>query len=137
MVSLKQSDRLSAARMLTGLLVGLMLPTGSAGAAHVVLGSNVGDKVQLQINRKSPDPAKHQVKFATKDPGLAFTPGGGAVDDPLANGATALVFGGSDCQCIPLPPAGWTASPKSGTPKTYKWKDAVTKSAAQVAAGKV
>lgn len=52
-----------------------------------------------------------------------------------------VVFSASDCQCLSLASAptvtpGWTQAPTSGTPKKYKWKDLVSKSTAQVSAGK-
>src|SRR5262249_2197035 len=97
------------------------------------------DKAKIQINKKSTNPASHDIQYSVKDVDVVFTPGGGATDDPVANGAEAVVFSATDCQCMTLAPAptvipGWTRSPSAGTPTKYKWKDAATHSAAQVKA---
>jgi hypothetical protein len=101
-----------------------------------------GGKVKLQINKKSSKPAAHMIQYSAKHPSILITPGGGDTDDPLTNGATAVVFSGTDCQCLDLAPApivspGWTQAPASGTAKKYKWKDKATKSAALVGTGKI
>jgi sugar lactone lactonase YvrE len=112
----------------------------SATAADVLLGSGTEDKISVQINKKSANPASHSIKFGAKSPGIVFTPGSGSIDDPVTNGAAALVFSDTDCQCIVLGQApgtspGWTTSPTSGTPKAYKWKDLATRSTALVKTG--
>ena len=115
--------------------------TRQAHADDVVLGSGIGSKVQVQI-KKGGNPVTDSIKYAAKDPAIAFTPGSGAVDDPVTNGASMVVFSANDCQCLSLAPVptvvpGWTQAPASGTPTKYKWKDQVSKSSAQVSAGKI
>lgn len=114
---------------------------GPALAADVVLGSGPGDKIAVQINKKSPLPSKHSIQFSAKTPAVVFTAGGGATDDPVANGAAAVVFSATDCQCIvmgqaPATNPGWKASPTQA-PKKYVWKDVVTKSTALVKSGQL
>ena len=92
------------------ILVGLPEPSA---ATDVVLGGGTVDKIGVQINKKSSSPASHAIKFAAKSPTIFFAPG--SVDDPITNGAVALVFSTTDCQCIVLGQApgttpGWTAS---------------------------
>jgi sugar lactone lactonase YvrE len=111
-----------------------------SAAVDVVLGGASGDKIGVQINEKSASPASHSIKFSAKSTAILLGPSN--VDDPVANGAAAVVFSATDCQCIVLGQApgtapGWTVSPATGTPKTYKWKDLVTKSAASVKGGTI
>ena len=113
-----------------------------AFAADIVLGGDVDDKVKVEIKKSSSNPSAHKIQYSAKDGEVVFTPGGGAIDDPPTNGAAAVIFSATDCQCLTLAPApavtpGWTQSPSSGTPTKYKWKDKLTKSTAQVKAGKI
>jgi hypothetical protein len=113
-----------------------------ARADDIVLGGAVGSKAQVQINKASANPASRSIKYVAKDPAILFTPGSGAIDDPLVNGAAAVIFSATDCQCIamdnePTVTPGWTPTPSIGPPKKYKWKDLITKSTAQVSAGKI
>lgn len=120
----------------------LSATTGGAGATDLILGGDGDDKVALQIKKTSANPAAHKVQYSADDIDLVFTPGSGALDDPITNGATAVIFSATDCQCLSLAPAptvipGWTQKPASGTAAKYKWKDDVTKSTALVKGGKI
>jgi hypothetical protein len=130
-----------AAIALAAVLLGLC-PNRPAVAADILLGDDVGDRVGVQINKKSTNPASQSIKLSVKDLDVVFTAGGGATDDPVLNGAAAVVFSATDCQCIvmgtsPGTSPGWTQAPTSGTATKYKWKDDATKSGASVAAAKI
>src|SRR5262245_251934 len=105
--------------------LGLLLFYGSpVGAAGIVVGNKRGDKAKLQISKASSDPGAHQIQYFAQDPEIVFTPGAGATDDPPTNGAAAVIFSATDCQCITLAPApvvlpGWAQVPSSGTPAMY------------------
>jgi hypothetical protein len=132
----------SAASVVFALSLTSLVTRPAAGADILLQGTTPGTKVKVQIKKTSSNFAAHKIQYSAKHPNVLFTPGGGATDDPPANGATAVIFSATDCQCLTLAPAptttpGWTQSPASGTPSKYKWRDDVTKSTAQVAGGKI
>jgi hypothetical protein len=98
-----------------------------ADAADIILGSDATDKVNVQINKKSANPLKHKIQYSAKDTAIDL----GSADDPVTNGATAIVFSATDCQCIVITagrhPAGrWTgrARPTGGRttpPRAAPW----------------
>jgi hypothetical protein len=127
----------TAAGTIVSLVLLASVGNAPAWSAEIILGADAGDKVSVLINTKSANPANHQIKIGLKDAGIDFTAGGGSTDDPIANGAAAVVFSATDCQCILMdnPPGaspGWTQAPASGTGTMYKWKDAASKSSAEV-----
>ena len=120
-----------------------LVHVGSVDAADFILSRTVsGDRATIQVNKRSSDPSKHSIQYSAKASAILFTPGSGSVDDPPTNGATAVVFSDTDCQCLTMESAptvipGWTPLPSSGTPVKYKWKDDATRSTAQVTNGKI
>jgi len=124
-------------------MAGLVLvPCRAARAADVILGSNATDRIKVEINEKSANASARSIQFSAKDQDIAFTPGAGAIDDPLTSRATAVVFSANECQCMTLAAApvatpGWTQSPVQGTARKYRWKDTVSGSTAQVRGGRL
>lgn len=120
---------------------GLVALPMTGRAADVVVGRDPGERAALTINERSADAGAHTIAFSVKDPVIAPGARGGA-SDPVANGATAVVFSATDCQCRQLAPApgvdpGWTAAPATGVPARYKWRDGVTGSTAQLRSGRL
>jgi hypothetical protein len=99
-----------------------------ADAADIVLGSDPTDKINVQINKKSANPSRQRLQFSARDTAMVL----GSVDDPVANGAAAVVFSATDCQCIAMGPVpgttpGWTVN---GSGTIYRWQDYATGSGA-------
>src|SRR4030095_7299287 len=135
----KQTQEGRRMRMLRGMVVVTVAVLGSgvwpADAADIILGSDATDQVDVQIKKKSANPLKHKIRYSAKDTAIAL----GSADDPVTNGATAVVFSATDCQCIVMGQApgttpGWTLD---GSGTTYRWKDHATKSSALVKDGKI
>jgi hypothetical protein len=112
-------------------------------ANDIVLGSDATDTVNVEINKKSANPSKHRIEFSLKDTAIDLGPPLSYV--PITNGATAMVFSATDCECIVMGQAPWTTpgwrTNRSGTTynysRSYSWKDDATKSSAQVKDGRI
>src|SRR4030095_11803364 len=84
---------------------------------------------------KSANPLKHKIRSPAKTTAIDL----GSADDPVTNGAAAVVFSATDCQCIVMGPAPATlpGGTLNGSAPSFRWKDDATKSSAQVKDGKI
>lgn len=116
------------------LLVALAILAG-APAAHAT-DVALAAKVRLRIDAKG---AKHRLRYQARDAAFAV---GTSTDDPLVNGAAAVVFSATDCTCLVMGVApgtapGWTSRPANGAPSRWDWRDAATDSRARATSGEL
>src|SRR5262245_24254087 len=117
---------------ITGCVVTLAALLGSAPVDAADIGLTA--KVRLRIDAKG---TQHRLRYQASDPAFAV---GASTDEPLVNGAAAVVFSATDCACVVMGPApatqpGWTGRPATAAPTRWDWRDAATDSRARATSG--
>lgn len=127
-------------RTAIGLLVALALLAREAPARTIHLDHSFR-RIRLLINESSANPAHHSIRYEHLGYlGDLYLDPSTTLDDPVANGAAAVVFSATDRQCVIMGPApatlsGWTPTKPIDGITFYQWRDRSSGSRAIIKGG--